>query len=73
VPSPELVEGVPSPELVEGVPSPELVEGEKWGAIILAVAHYQFLSLDLKAHKEAGAVIYDVKGILEKELTDGRL
>jgi UDP-N-acetyl-D-galactosamine dehydrogenase len=70
---PEPVEGVPSPELVEGVPSPELVEGEKWGAIILAVAHYQFLSLDLKAHKDAGAVIYDVKGMLENGLTDGRL
>jgi len=51
----------------------EYPEGNGYGAIILAVAHNQFLSLDLKAHKEAGAVIYDVKGILEKELTDGRL
>jgi hypothetical protein len=28
----------------------------------LAVAHYQFLSLDLKAHKDAGAVIIRCEG-----------
>jgi len=39
----------------------------------LAVAHNEFLKLNFEAHKEAGAVIYDVKGILEKEVTDGRL
>jgi UDP-N-acetyl-D-galactosamine dehydrogenase len=45
----------------------------KWGVVVLAVAHNEFLKLNFEAHKEAGAVIYDVKGILEKELTDGRL
>lgn len=44
-----------------------------FGALILAVAHNEFLSIDLKAHKNNGAVIYDVKGILDKNLTDGRL
>jgi len=51
----------------------EYPEGNGYGAIILAVAHNEFKTLNYKAHKEAGAVIYDVKGILEKELTDGRL
>jgi UDP-N-acetyl-D-mannosaminuronate dehydrogenase len=37
------------------------------------MAHKQFLSIDLKTHKNNGTVIYDVKGILSKELTDGRL
>jgi len=39
----------------------------------LAVAHNEFLKLNFEAHKEAGAVIYDIKGILEKDLTNGRL
>lgn len=42
-------------------------------AIILAVAHYEFKNIDLLTHKKDGVVIYDVKGILGTELTDGRL
>jgi len=30
-------------------------------------------AIDLNAHKQTGTVIYDVKGILDKTLTDGRL
>jgi UDP-N-acetyl-D-glucosamine/UDP-N-acetyl-D-galactosamine dehydrogenase len=41
--------------------------------IILAVAHKQFLTLGLNAHKQTGTIIYDVKGILDKSLIDGRL
>jgi len=51
----------------------EYPEGNGYGAVILAVSHKEFLSINLKAHKNNGAVIYDVKGILVKELTDGRL
>ncbi|MFA6630823.1 MAG: UDP binding domain-containing protein, partial [Kiritimatiellia bacterium] len=51
----------------------EYPEGNGYGAIVLAVAHKEFLGLNFEAHKKAGAVIYDVKGILSKVLTDGRL
>jgi UDP-N-acetyl-D-glucosamine/UDP-N-acetyl-D-galactosamine dehydrogenase len=44
-----------------------------YGAIILAVAHNEFLKIDLNVHKNKETVIYDVKGILEKEVADGRL
>lgn len=44
-----------------------------YGAIILAVAHKEFINIDLQAHKETGAVIYDVKGILNEEIIDARL
>jgi len=37
-----------------------------YGAIILAVAHKEFINIDLQAHKETGAVIYDVKGITQR-------
>lgn len=44
-----------------------------FGALILAVAHKEFLKLNFDVQKQAGAVIYDVKGILDKNLSDGRL
>ena len=45
---------------------PELVEGQKYDAIILTVAHTEFLDLDLSQFLKEGGVIYDVKGILEQ-------
>ena len=48
-------------------------EKNGYDAVLLAVAHNQFKDLDLKKYKEAGAVIYDVKGILDRNLVDGRL
>lgn len=48
-------------------------EGNEYGAIILAVAHDEFREINLKQHKEKGNVIFDVKGMLDRGLTDGRL
>jgi UDP-N-acetyl-D-galactosamine dehydrogenase len=42
-------------------------------AIILAVAHKEFMTIDLKEYKGKGCIIYDVKGIISRELMDGRL
>ncbi|PRY13277.1 UDP-N-acetyl-D-galactosamine dehydrogenase [Pontibacter ummariensis] len=42
-------------------------------AVILAVSHDKFKSLDLKKLCKGNAVIYDVKGVLPKELADARL
>ena len=42
-----------------------------FSAIILAVAHNEFISLDLKSSEKM--VIYDVKGILDVNKIDGRL
>jgi UDP-N-acetyl-D-galactosamine dehydrogenase len=45
-----------------------------YDAIILAVPHQQILStINFESYKNAGAFIYDVKGVLPKELIDGRL
>jgi len=41
--------------------------------VILAVAHRQFLEMDIKALVREGGVVYDVKGILPREVIDGRL
>lgn len=45
-----------------------------YDAIILAVPHHQILAtINFESHKNAGAFIYDVKGVLPKALIDGRL
>ena len=45
----------------------------KFDAAILAVAHNEFMGLDLNGLLKSRHVIYDVKGILDKQLVDGRL
>ena len=45
-----------------------------YDAIILAVHHEQILAtINFESYKKVGAFIYDVKGVLPKELIDGRL
>lgn len=51
----------------------ELPAGEKYDAVILGVAHKEFLDLDVKSLVKDGGVIYDVKGILPRDIVDGRL
>lgn len=41
-------------------------------AVILAVAHKEFFGLDIRTFVENG-IIYDVKGVLSKEIVDSRL
>jgi UDP-N-acetyl-D-galactosamine dehydrogenase len=43
----------------------------EYSAVVLAVAHEQFATLSLR--KNPNQVIYDVKGILDRSLVDGRL
>ncbi len=50
-----------------------LPTGQRYDAIVLAVAHSQFTGLDLRQLLNPGGVIYDVKGILDREIIDGRL
>ncbi|RZK75617.1 MAG: nucleotide sugar dehydrogenase [Pedobacter sp.] len=42
-------------------------------AVIVAVAHQEFLDVDYKAYKEQGAVIFDIKSFIDRDLTDARL
>lgn len=47
---------------------------EKYNAVVLAVAHNQFKSVDISVLRNGSeVVIYDVKGFWPKELVDGRL
>lgn len=51
----------------------ELPAGEQYDAVIFGVAHKEFLKLDVKALISENGVVYDVKGILDREVIDGRL
>ncbi|RKE98006.1 nucleotide sugar dehydrogenase [Ichthyenterobacterium magnum] len=42
-------------------------------AIVLAVSHKEFLTLDLKQLKSADGVIFDVKSLFPKQIVDARL
>jgi len=45
----------------------------KFNAIVLAVAHKEFEKIDLKKYLAKKSVIYDVKGVLDRNLSNGRL
>ena len=49
------------------------VENVKYDAVILAVAHKEFLDMDIHSLVREGGVIYDVKGILPRNIVDARL
>lgn len=49
------------------------LDGENYDAVILAVAHNEFTELDVTSLVKDNAVIYDVKGVLPREIVDGRL
>lgn len=50
----------------------EIPDG-KYDAVILAVAHEAFRSVDVKNLLSENGVVYDVKGFLDRELVDARL
>ena len=46
----------------------------KYDAVILAVAHKEFADINVRGFlKQDNGVVYDVKGLLDRELIDGRL
>ena len=49
------------------------LEDKKYDAIILAVAHHEFLEMDLSKLKKPSSIVYDVKGVLNKKDIDKRL
>lgn len=46
---------------------------DKYDAIILAVAHKEFLQMDVSSFLADNGAIYDVKGVLSRDIVDGRL
>jgi UDP-N-acetyl-D-glucosamine/UDP-N-acetyl-D-galactosamine dehydrogenase len=53
----------------------DLIESsnKKYHAVILTVAHKEFLNQELRSHLVEGGILYDVKGILDTKSIDARL
>lgn len=66
-----------SPEVVRHEYGKELIAAvdpaKKYEAIVACVSHNQFMTFDFKKYREQGAVIFDVKGFVPRELVDARL
>jgi UDP-N-acetyl-D-galactosamine dehydrogenase len=50
----------------------ELLSESIYDAIVLGVAHNEFLEFDMSPFKKANSIVYDVKGILKNDVY-GRL
>jgi len=50
----------------------DTLEG-RYDAVILAVAHQDFLKLDFSQLRRDSSVLFDCKGVLERKIIDGRL
>jgi UDP-N-acetyl-D-galactosamine dehydrogenase len=46
---------------------------KNYDVVILAVAHQQFLEIDYRNFKEKGAIIFDTKSFIDRDLADARL
>jgi UDP-N-acetyl-D-galactosamine dehydrogenase len=51
----------------------EEIKNKDYEGVILAVAHNEFKDMDFIKLRTNGAVVYDVKGILNRDLVDNRL
>ena len=58
---------------IEITPHSSLLTPRSYDAVILAVAHDEFKSLDVKSLLKPNGVIYDVKGVLPRDIVDARL
>ena len=50
-----------------------ILPNQKFDAVVLGVAHKEFLNLDLASLQSDNSVIYDVKGVLMDLVVDGKL
>ncbi|RYU90226.1 nucleotide sugar dehydrogenase [Mucilaginibacter terrigena] len=53
--------------------SNQLDDTKKYDAIVVAVAHDEFLALDYQKMKQPNGVIFDTKAFLDRGIVDGRL
>lgn len=46
---------------------------KNYKAIIVAVSHQEFLTIDYEKYQQSGAIIFDTKSFIERKFTDARL
>lgn len=56
-----------------GIEINSILPTSKYDAIVLAVSHKEFMDLDVKSLLNTSGIVYDVKGVLDRRLIEGRL
>jgi len=51
----------------------EIPDDCRYDAMVIAVAHSHFLSIDFEKYKLAGTIIFDTKSFIDRKFTDARL
>ena len=49
------------------------LSADGYDAVVLAVSHREFVQLDVSKFRKGNAVVFDIKGILPRDIVDGRL
>lgn len=65
-----------NPESVKheyGIEIVSSVDDNDYDAVILAVSHKEFIGMDIKSYLKNNGVVYDVKGVLDRNIIDDRL
>ncbi len=52
---------------------PQLDDQKQYDAVILAVAHKEFATINFEKLRNNGSIIYDIKSFIDRKLIDGRL
>jgi UDP-N-acetyl-D-galactosamine dehydrogenase len=56
-----------------GIKLEQTLSSKNYKAVIVAVAHNEFLSVDYQSYKDQGAVIFDIKSFIDRKFADARL
>jgi UDP-N-acetyl-D-galactosamine dehydrogenase len=56
-----------------GIKLEQELKFKDYKAVIVAVAHNEFLNIDYQAYKDQGAVIFDIKSFIDRKFADARL
>ncbi|TCC96254.1 nucleotide sugar dehydrogenase [Pedobacter hiemivivus] len=56
-----------------GITLKQNLDEKNYKAIIIAVAHNEFLNLDYASYKQNGAIIFDTKSFIDRKFADARL
>jgi UDP-N-acetyl-D-galactosamine dehydrogenase len=56
-----------------GIKLEQTLSSKNYKAVIVAVAHNEFLTVDYQSYKDHGAVIFDIKSFIDRKFADARL
>jgi len=56
-----------------GIKLEQQLQLKNYKAVIVAVAHNEFLAIDYQSYKDQGAVVFDIKSFIDRKFADARL